>query len=390
MSVKSFLDKLRNFDAYPKPLEDFRIKTCGGASVTLISGIIILLLFISEVRDFMAVEQDEELLVDTTRGEKLKINVDVIFHNIGCNYVSIDAMDSSGESQVNVEHNIFKRKLDLEGKPIEDPEKEHKLGSAAAQKANTTTDVAVAKKDECLSCYGAETDERKCCNTCMEVRDAYMKKGWAMPSPNSIDQCKGLKLNDADLKALQEGCQIYGYLEVNRVGGNFHISPGRSYQHGHIHVHDMQPFSAREFNLTHTIRHLSFGQNVPGRTNPLDGLQSVAEKGGTMYKYFVKIVPTMWQRRDEFTLFTNQFSVTRYHQALNEFSDGSSAPGVFFSYEFAPLMVKYTERVKSVGHFATNLCAIVGGVFTVASLLDAAIFHSVRAIQKKIELGKQG
>ena len=43
-----------------------------------------------------------------------------------------------------------------------------------------------------------------------------------------------------------------------------------------------------------------------------------------------------------------------------------------------------------MGHFATNLCAIVGGVFTVASLLDAAIFHSVRAIQKKIELGKQG
>ena len=39
--------------------------------------------------------------------------------------VSIDAMDSSGESQVNVEHNIFKRKLDLDGNPVEDPEKEH-------------------------------------------------------------------------------------------------------------------------------------------------------------------------------------------------------------------------------------------------------------------------
>ena len=33
-------------------------------------------------------------------------------------------------------------------------------------------------------------------------------------------------------------------------------------------------------------------------------------------------------------------------QALNEFSDGSSAPGVFFVYEFAPLMVKYTEKIK--------------------------------------------
>ena len=59
----------------------------------------------------------------------------------------------------------------------------------------------------------------RCCNTCMEVRDAYMKKGWAMPSPDSVDQCKGLQLNEDDLKALQEGCQIYGYLEVNRVSG---------------------------------------------------------------------------------------------------------------------------------------------------------------------------
>jgi len=354
--------------------------------VTLISALIITALFVSEVRDFMTSEMEEELLVDTTRGEKLKINVDVIFHNIGCAYVSIDAMDSSGESQVNVEHNIYKRKLDLEGRPVEDPEKEDKLGSVIS---SNSTAVAV-KEDECQSCYGAETEGRKCCNTCMEVRDAYMKKGWAMPAPDTIAQCKGLKLNESDLKALQEGCHIYGYLEVNRVGGNFHISPGRSYQAGHIHVHDMQPFSAREFNLTHTIRHLSFGHNVPGKTNPLDGLQSVAEKGGTMYKFFCKIVPTMWQRADDLSLFTNQFSVTRYHHALSEFSDGSSAPGVFFVYEFAPLMVKYTEKVKSVGHFATNLCAIVGGVFTVASLLDAFIFHSVRAIQKKIELGKQG
>ena len=69
----------------PCPCPQSSDKWYGFSPVTLISGIIIVLLFISEVRDFMTVEQDEELLVDTTRGEKLKINVDVIFHNIGCN-----------------------------------------------------------------------------------------------------------------------------------------------------------------------------------------------------------------------------------------------------------------------------------------------------------------
>ena len=54
--------------------------------------------------------------------------------------------------------------------------------------------------------------------------------------------------------ALKEGCQIYGYLEVNRVGGSFHFGPGKSFSINHVHVHDVQPFSSTDFNLTHTIR----------------------------------------------------------------------------------------------------------------------------------------
>lgn len=38
--------------------------------------------------------------------------------------LSLDAMDSAGEQHLHIEHNIFKRRLDLEGKPIEDPKKE--------------------------------------------------------------------------------------------------------------------------------------------------------------------------------------------------------------------------------------------------------------------------
>ena len=33
-------------------------------------------------------------------------------------------MDTSGEQHLQIEHNIYKRRLDLEGKPIEDPQKE--------------------------------------------------------------------------------------------------------------------------------------------------------------------------------------------------------------------------------------------------------------------------
>ena len=51
-------------------------------------------------------------------------------------------------------------------------------------------------------------------------------------------------------------------------------------------------------------------------------------------------------------------------------------------------MIKYTERRKSFAHFLTGVCAIIGGVFSVAGIIDSFIYHSMRSLQKKMELGK--
>ena len=62
--------------------------------------------------------------------------------------------------------------------------------------------------------------------------------------------------------------------------------------------------------------------------------------------------------------------------------------GLFFTYDLSPIMIKYTERRKSFAHFLTGVCAIIGGVFTVAGIIDSFIYHSVKSLQKKMELGK--
>ena len=41
-----------------------------------------------------------QLFVDTTRGAKLKINVDIVFPKIGCDFLSLDAQDVSGEQHI--------------------------------------------------------------------------------------------------------------------------------------------------------------------------------------------------------------------------------------------------------------------------------------------------
>jgi hypothetical protein len=57
-------------------------------------------------------------------------------------------------------------------------------------------------------------------------------------------------------------------------------------------------------------------------------------------------------------------------------------------YELSPIMVKFTESRNSFAHFLTGVCAIIGGVFTVAGIFDSFIYHSMRSLGKKIELGK--
>eukprot|EP00005_Dracoamoeba_jomungandri_P006454 CAMPEP_0174261658 /NCGR_PEP_ID=MMETSP0439-20130205/11738_1 /TAXON_ID=0 /ORGANISM="Stereomyxa ramosa, Strain Chinc5" /LENGTH=381 /DNA_ID=CAMNT_0015346171 /DNA_START=61 /DNA_END=1206 /DNA_ORIENTATION=- len=373
--------KLKNFDAYPKTLDDFRVRTFSGAAVSIISGLFIVWLFFSELSFYLSTEVHPELFVDTSRGEKLRINIDVTFPDLPCSYLSLDAMDVSGEHQLDVDHGIFKKRLGRDGKP---------LGIIRSELESTTEvdENAVRLPDDyCGSCYGSETEPNQCCNTCEEVREAYRRKGWAFANADSIEQCTREGFTKKLEEAKGEGCQVYGYLLVNKVAGNFHFAPGKSFQSHHNHVHDLQPFNMDIFNISHIVHRISFGKDFPGIINPLDGVQKIVEKDSGMFKYFVKIVPTIYESLDGDVIKTNQFSVTEHFKPIQQVKEGG-LPGVFVMYDLSPIMVKFTERQKSFAHFLTGVCAIIGGVFTVAGIIDSLIYNSMRSLGKKIELGK--
>jgi len=42
---------------------------------------------------------------------------------------------------------------------------------------------------------------------------------------------------------------VYGFLEVNKVAGNFHFAPGKSFQQSGVHVHDLLAFQKDSFNV---------------------------------------------------------------------------------------------------------------------------------------------
>lgn len=386
MDTKGLIERLRRFDAYPKTLEDFRIKTFGGAAVTIVSGLLMFILFVSELNYYLTKEVHPELYVDTSRGQmKLKINLNVTFTHLPCAFLSTDAMDVSGENQIDVDHDLFKQRLSLSGERIEDEPEKEELGD----KSQEMVEAAQNKLDpnRCESCYGAETEDKQCCNTCDEVREAYRKKGWAFKNSDNIEQCKREGYGEKMKAQQNEGCMVYGFIEVNKVAGNFHFAPGKSFQQHHVHVHDLQALGGTKFNMSHTIHHMSFGEKYPGIVNPLDGISQVAENSQMMFQYYVKIVPTTYTSVTGETVYSNQFSVTKHSKIVNALGD-SGLPGVFVMYELSPMMVKYTEKQRSFMHFLTGVCAIIGGIFTVAGLIDSMIYHSARALQKKIELGK--
>ena len=73
-----------------------------------------------------------------------------------------------------------------------------------------------------------------------------------------------------------EGCRITGSITVNKVAGNIHISQGTSVIQDGRHIHQFNPAEAPNFNISHTIHGLSFGESFPGMNpNPLVAGQSI-------------------------------------------------------------------------------------------------------------------
>jgi Endoplasmic reticulum vesicle transporter len=49
----------------------------------------------------------------------------------------------------------------------------------------------------------------------------------------------------------------------------------------------------------------------------------------------------------------------------------------------SPVTVKFTQYEQSFLHFLVQLCAIIGGVFTIAGIADGLVHKGVRSIRKK-------
>ncbi|KAK9238941.1 endoplasmic reticulum vesicle transporter-domain-containing protein [Lipomyces kononenkoae] len=379
--------RLTAFDAFTKTVEDARVRTTAGGVVTIVAVVIIILLIVSEWSDYRRIVNRPELIVDKTRGERLNINLNITFPTIPCEILTLDVMDVSGEQQTEVTHGIIKTRLNEDGSVI----------STEQLDLHSTGDKGL-DPGYCGPCYGAVPvgeEGTRCCNTCEDVRRAYQEVGWAFGDGHGVEQCERENYPKRLQEMAHEGCNIAGTLSVNKVVGNFHFAPGKSYSSPNTHLHDLNIYetSAVRHTFTHHIHHLSFGPHHHTVSNPLDGTVKETDERNFNYMYFVKVVSTRFERIGTLPLDTNQYSVTSHERAIrggrdedhpNTMHARGGIPGVFFSYDISPMkVINREERSKSFGSFLIGVCAVAGGVLAVASVIDRGVWEADKALNRK-------
>ena len=54
--------------------------------------------------------------------------------------------------------------------------------------------------------------------------------------------------------------------------------------------------SRTDYNVSHTVNHISFGHKYPGRVNGLDGVERLCDVKSGMYQYFIKVLRVVKMR----------------------------------------------------------------------------------------------
>ena len=83
-------------------------------------------------------------------------------------------------------------------------------------------------------------------------------------------------------------------------------------------------------------------------------------------------------------VYSNSYSISEQFLRLGimQTMSGASAPGIYFNYDFFPIAVEYHETKPSFLQFLTRVCGIVGGVMTVAGVLDGLLHRAGESMKK--------
>ncbi len=341
-TTAKIVKSLKQLDVYPKTEEEnISVQTHTGGLITLITLAFVSLLFVSELWRYLSVDVQHSIAVDTQSNKKLDITFNISFPSLQCSKAGIDLMDMSGEAQTSSLRQVWKTRL----APL------------------TMKHIGVPFQDLHEEGENEEQDHEHA----RDVRHSDM---------------------------FREGCNLAGTLTVNKVAGNFHMAIGASHSANphQRHVHGFSIDDMMQFNSSHIIHELRFGPNlgIKGLIHPLERASQILTKGSPAahFQYFIKVVPTLYTNTRGQVVETNHYSVTNHSQVLGSLDmfrgDGRRIPGVFFVYDISPFLLHIKEKSMRFTEFFISCCAIVGGIVSIAGIVDSVI-HYIAKFQSQTD-----
>mmetsp|Transcript_133227 Transcript_133227/g.371389 ORF Transcript_133227/g.371389 Transcript_133227/m.371389 type:complete len:352 (+) Transcript_133227:166-1221(+) len=348
---------IKRFDLYRKVPRDLTEPTLSGAAVSCCTVTLAAYLFLSEFFVFVQRKWESEMFIaESKTEEKLQINMDITLPVMPCELLSFDAQDVMGSHEVDAHGNLYKERLTSKG------------------------DV-IAREEMKGSHYGASSSLTRHYSFSYDNQD--------------VDRIRKMIHSG-------EGCRVAGYVRVNKVPGNVHLS---TYSHSYLFGSLYQ--ETRNMNISHRINHISFGTDDDisyikkhfkgtGIVSPLDGVSQIipekkpaqtspyAYSDSAIFEYYTKVVPTTYIPLDKPPLHVYQFTANSNRIANQQM------PSLYLRYDFSPVTVRYQETREKFSHFLVQICAVIGGIFTVAGILDSVVHKSIVHLAKKAQLGKLG
>lgn len=335
--------KVSKLSAYGRAESHLVQPSALGAIVTVSGAVLAICLAASEIGRYLWPEKLSTMVVDTHRGQHMRIHLNISTPMLPCGLVSLDVVDISGEhgddTTMSLAHNgeIHKMRTDSQGRHL-----------------------------------------------------GYKEFIPAKPAWQTHFMLRPMRDEPADLlnKAIddKEGCNIWGWLDVQRVAGNFHLGVHASsyfmlkstqdalakalqeqvaHQDGMMHNIEL-PADNAKLNMTHTIHSVHFGPHFPGQVNPLDGYTRRVDEETGVFNYFIKVVPTVYRKSRGSAIFANQYSVTEYFKQVHQHE--AQMPAIYFRYEMSPIRVELdASSGQSFLQLLVKLAACIGGVFACTS-----------------------
>eukprot|EP00195_Chlamydomonas_chlamydogama_P000232 CAMPEP_0202921332 /NCGR_PEP_ID=MMETSP1392-20130828/77335_1 /ASSEMBLY_ACC=CAM_ASM_000868 /TAXON_ID=225041 /ORGANISM="Chlamydomonas chlamydogama, Strain SAG 11-48b" /LENGTH=565 /DNA_ID=CAMNT_0049614897 /DNA_START=237 /DNA_END=1936 /DNA_ORIENTATION=- len=197
----------------------------------------------------------------------------------------------------------------------------------------------------------------------------------------------------ADLSSAPKssGCNLAGFVLVKKVPGTLHFgarTDGHSFDHAWMNMsHVVHSFY---FGSRPTVKKYQLLQRLHPAglsTDWADKLHDqafVSEHTQSTHEHYLQVVLTTVEPPSGKGGYDAYEYTAHSHTYMSD-----DVPSAKVTFDLSPLQVLVREARKPLYHFLTTTCAIIGGVFTVAGILDAILYQSLSMLRKK-QLGKQG